>query len=332
VRTLVEAAWPGTGSVIGGFAGRAVLPRGTHEIGCGTDGAGTAAMLAGLLAAHLPSGGKYLNAVGQSAAAMSIADVYCGGSWPRYVLDTVKTGRLVPELHLKVVEGIVTACLRSGCRLIGGETAEMPGLYRYPWYLDVDVVAVGTPLVGQPFSPAYVAPGQTVYGWLSYGPGANGLSLIRRVFHLDERPAVALRTLTRRWSELGGATLADAVVRPTMLYVREMESERLAGVGFVGHAHITGGGFVDNIPRILPPGCKVVIDRSTWPRPPLFDLVQRRGRVNDAEMQRVFNNGLQVVSIVREGKPTDLRCLPVGRVERRRRGEPQVEFTGRWGW
>jgi phosphoribosylformylglycinamidine cyclo-ligase len=325
VRQLIAEAWPEMAEQIGGFAGGAVIPEGIEKIGSGCDGAGTKPLLS-VLAGQLSGSG-------QDAAAMSLVDAYVGGFRPAFLLDTVKTGKLVPNVHIEIVKGVIAACKMAGAVLLGGETAEMPGLYRYPWYFDVDTTTIG--FADPALAYAEVQPGQDIFGWPSGGLGANGLSLARKILRLTEGPAKTKKRLQRRWPELGGQTLAEALLVPTPIWIQQAEAQRQQGVKFAGHAHITGGGLTNNLPRILPPHLTARIFCDSWVRPPIFGLLQRLGNVAQPEMSRTFNNGVMMASIVVTPGPSDptfsdQNALRIGQVVRRDGTEPQVEFVGQY--
>ncbi|MFA6322024.1 MAG: AIR synthase related protein [Candidatus Buchananbacteria bacterium] len=325
VKELVRAAWPDFVQEIGGFAGGGPIPRGCKIVkGC-CDGAGTKAILSALVEDFQ---------VGQCALAMSAVDAFAAGARPVYALDTFKTGALNPEKHIEVIKSVIRGCQQAGCVLIGGETAEMPGLYRHPWMIDVDTSVIAFP--DPKLATVPIKAGHQVFGWASKGPAANGLSLIRPVFGLTERPSLARRRLEKYWPELG-CTLAKAILRPTPIHISNIDYQRQKGVIFSGHAHITGGGLVENIPRILPPDLKVRIRCHAWNRPSLFRLVQKLGNVPFEDMDRTFNQGIMMVSIVDNSGP----CLevidhPAGTVEhigevlKRKGNEPQVELVGEY--
>lgn len=328
IKARVAAAWPGGGDEIGGFAGGGPIPGGAVIVKGSTDGTGTKAILAAMTG--------ILGGIGQDAVAMTAVDAYIAGAKPWYLLDSLGVDHLEPELHIQIVESIIQGCILADCKLIGGETAELPGLYKHPWMFDLNAMAIGFPDPGLEFVP--VKPGQLVYGFLSHGLGSNGYSLAREVFKLKEKPSVAKQRLQREWPTLGG-TLAEILLRPTAIHIDLLEQLRTAGVRFAGHAHITGGGLPGNIPRILPVDCVVAIDRSKWPRPSIFPLIQKEGNVPEDDMTRTFNQGLQVVTIVDEEYeltieetlgPAMGEVWKIGRIEKRDGEEPQVRITGQF--
>ncbi len=321
IKKLVGDAWPQAEQEIGGFAGTFKFD-GPQTIGsAGSDGAGTVAILGALA--------KRPKVIGLNAAAMSVVDVYAAGYLPVALLDVLDVAKLDPEQHIGVIEGLIDGCKMAGpqCRLIGGETAEMPDVFAHEWIFNVNTTVIGQPMEG--LITKKVSAGQIVMGWPSYGFGSNGFSLIRKVYGLKQDPDETLRRLNECWSELGGP-LVDSLLVPAPIWITEIEKQRAAGIKFAAHAHITGGGLVDNIPRILPGNLKVVIDRNNIERPPIFGITQWVGNIDSKEMDRVFNQGVMLVSIVdNDGKsPKYQYGKIIGEVEERKGDEPQVQFIG----
>lgn len=321
IKERIAEAWPYDKTGIGGFAGSVGLSMlASRIVGC-SDGSGTVAIVAAL--AERPE------VIGNNAAAMSAVDAYVSGAFPVALLDVIDVAKLVPERHIGIIDGLIAACKNAGaCRLIGGETAELPDMFRHDWMVNVNTSVIAIP--DKTIVNGRVCPGHRVWGWRSEGPASNGFSLIRKIFGLNERPSRAVKRLNRYESELRG-TLADALLRPAPVWINQIETQRqVTGVSFAAHAHITGGGLVDNIPRVLPDNCKVVLDRSRWQRPPIFPLIQQMGKIDSDEMDRVFNQGLMVVSIIDPdgSEPNTPNIMPIGTVEKRADGEPQVQFVG----
>lgn len=323
IQERVAAAWPDATDEIGGFAGGVLIPSGAKEFQAGADGTGTKIILAALL--------DQFEGIGQDAVAMAAVDTYVSGVQPTAILDVIDVAKLNPDQHIKIIESIIRACKLAGCRLIGGETAELPDLFRSDWMVNINVTCIGFPQEASQTRPRpQIKPDQLVFGWPSYGPASNGFSLLRKVFQLKDGPAKTRQRLQRHNVCLG-KTLGDALLHPTPIWIKEIDEVQEKGVVFSGHAHITGGGMVGNIPRILPPNCKVVIDRSKWQRPPIFQLAQARGNINQDEMDRTFNQGVMIASIVSERAELlagHERAFQIGRVESRRGDEPQVQFQG----
>ncbi|MCE9643325.1 MAG: phosphoribosylformylglycinamidine cyclo-ligase [Candidatus Andersenbacteria bacterium] len=322
IRDRIQAAWPGAEREIGGFAGQFRLGGKYNGMAC-TDGSGTVAILCALT--------ERWETLGQNAAAMTLVDLFVAGARPNALLDVLDVAKLNPEKHIGIIDGMITGCKMadSRCMLIGGETAELPDMFAQSWMVNVNTTAIGTPRYDNGSSES-VGAGQIVCGWPSNGFGSNGFSLVRKVFGLRGDPADMLNKLDEVWSDLG-MSLADAILQPTPIWISEIENNSI-GVGLAAHAHITGGGLVGNIPRILPPDMKVVLDRSRWKRPPIFKLTQKVGDIPEEEMNRVFNQGLMMVSIARQGftRHGSQFCQDIGVVEARKGNEPQVQFIGKF--
>jgi phosphoribosylformylglycinamidine cyclo-ligase len=272
---------------VGGFAALARLPRGYREplLVTSTDGVGTKLRVAFALDRH--------DTVGIDLVAMSVNDLLTIGAEPLLFLDYFATGRLDVRRGTALVRGIARGCRQAGCSLVGGETAEMPSFYPNGEY-DVAGFAVGVVERRRLIDGSAVRPGDVLIGLPSSGLHSNGYSLVRRVLlerarlPLD-RPAPGLRT-----------ALGTELLRPTRIYVAAIRALlRDVPHGTVrAMAHITGGGLPGNLPRVLPKGCRAVIDRRTWRVPPIFRLIERLGRVSRAEMDRTFNNGIGFVIVV----------------------------------
>ena len=246
-----------------------------------TDGVGTKLRLAIETGRH--------DTVGVDLVAMCVNDLVVQGAEPLLFLDYFATGALDVEQAARVVAGIARGCERAGCALVGGETAEMPGMYGHGDY-DLAGFAVGAAERGS-LLPGGVAPGQTVLGLASSGVHSNGFSLVRRI--------VAESGLS--WDSAApfapGQTMAEALLEPTRIYVRPVLALHRAGL-LRAAAHITGGGLPGNVPRALPPGTSAVIEAQAWPRPPVMGWLAEQGRVAAAEMLRVFNCGIGMVVVV----------------------------------
>ncbi len=274
---------------LGGFAGLCGLPKGYKNpllVAC-TDGVGTKLKLAFLTGKH--------DTVGIDLVAMSVNDLVVSGAEPLLFLDYFASGHLEVGVAEQVIAGIADGCKQSGCALIGGETAELPGFYAKGEY-DLAGFCVGVVEKDKVINGSTLEPGDVLLGLASTGFHSNGYSLVRRVF-IDE----ANMDLGRKVDELGG-TLGEALLRPTRIYVRSLR--RLAASGLMkGAAHITGGGLVDNPTRMIPAGArlKLRIDMSAWPLPPLFSMIARLGNVAPEEMRRTFNMGIGMVVAVPSG-------------------------------
>jgi phosphoribosylformylglycinamidine cyclo-ligase len=274
--------------VIGKFGGFAALVRPDWAryrepvLVSSTDGVGTKLKIAFMTGVH--------DTIGIDLTAMNVNDVLTVGARPLFMLDYFATGAIEPETTRSVIGGIVRGCEIAGCALIGGETAEMPDFYA-PGEYDLAGFCVG--VVDRDMIPdsSNVKPGQAVVGLASTGLHSNGYSLVRKA--LLGKGGYAL---TDYLPDLG-RTLGEELLQPTQIYVQPV-LELLAQIRIHGMAHITGGGFIGNIPRVLPEACSVVIRRGTWEKPPIFDILQRETNLDDHEMFRTFNMGVGLVLIL----------------------------------
>ena len=267
---------------IGGFGGLFELPIDRYRrpvLVSGTDGVGTKLKLAVILDRH--------DTIGIDLVAMCVNDVLVLGAEPLYFLDYFATGRLSPEHAQSVIAGIATGCEAAGAALIGGETAEMPGIYS-PGEYDLAGFCVGVVEKDEIIDGSHIRAGDQVLGLASSGLHSNGYSLARAVL---ERSSAALD------QSIGETTLGEALLAPTRIYVRPILA-LLKAVPIHGIAHITGGGLPGNIPRILPGNCDCRIDATAWPRPEIFQWLQSEGSIDDTEMLRTFNCGIGLVIIV----------------------------------
>jgi len=263
---------------IGGFGALCELPKKYRQpvLVSGTDGVGTKLRLAFALHRH--------STVGIDLVAMSVNDVLVQGAEPLFFLDYFACGKLDHKVAANVIKGIAEGCELAGCALIGGETAEMPGMYPEGEY-DLAGFCVGVVEKDHIIDGRSIVPGDVVLGLASSGPHSNGYSLVRRIIgeeHLS-------------------SDLADALMEPTRIYVKPV-LKLAAAVPLKGLAHITGGGLVGNVPRILPKGTKAVLDRKKWPRAEIFRWLQQTGNVAEEEMFRVFNCGIGMVIVLAPDK------------------------------
>lgn len=276
-RTMI----PGVLGSIGGFGA-------LFEIGkeyknpvlvSGTDGVGTKLMLAFALNKH--------DTVGQDLVAMSVNDILVQGAKPVFFLDYYGCGKLDVDTASRVVTGIAKGCEISGCALIGGETAEMPGMYPAGEY-DLAGFAVGIVEKDEIIDGSTICAGDVVLGLASSGPHSNGFSLLRKVVEVSGAS----------WDmPFDGATLGERALEPTRIYVKSTLNV-MKEVTIKGMAHITGGGLLENIPRVLPNNTQCVIHANSWKRPAIFDWLEEKGNINRHEMHRVFNNGIGLAVIV----------------------------------
>jgi phosphoribosylformylglycinamidine cyclo-ligase len=261
---------------IGGFGALVEVPLDRYRkpvLVSGTDGVGTKLRLAIDTGRH--------DTVGIDLVAMCVNDVVVQGAEPLFFLDYFATGKLEVDVGARVIAGIVEGCVQAGCALVGGETAEMPGMYTGDDY-DLAGFCVGIVEKESIIDGSRTQAGDVVLGLPSSGPHANGFSLIRKIL------SVAGADLG---TNLEGLPLVDRLMAPTKIYVKSLLT-LIGAVPVHGLAHITGGGLVDNIPRVIPDGLEVVLERKAWRREPVFDWLQRTGNVADAEMFRVFNCGI----------------------------------------
>ncbi|AMA74226.1 phosphoribosylformylglycinamidine cyclo-ligase [Aneurinibacillus thermoaerophilus] len=284
----------------------------------GTDGVGTKLKIAFAMDKH--------DTIGIDAVAMCVNDIVVQGAEPLFFLDYLACGKVVPERIEAIVKGIADGCEQSRCALIGGETAEMPGMYDESEY-DIAGFSVGVVDADEIIDGKNIKPGDVIIGMASSGVHSNGFSLVRKVL-LDN---VGM-SLTDNVAELGG-TLGETLLTPTRIYVKSCLAllEKVRVNGFV---HITGGGFYDNIPRILPEGTAAQIEYGSWDIPPVFTLVEEKGRISKKDMFRTFNMGIGMIAIVRENEAAEaLRVLQeagekaqiIGRIVQ---GEQDVRFGG----
>jgi phosphoribosylformylglycinamidine cyclo-ligase len=267
---------------VGGFGAMIELPVGRWRqpvLVAGTDGVGTKLRLA------IDSGRH--DGVGQDLVAMCANDVVVQGAEPLFFLDYYATGRLSVEVAARVIAGIASGCQLAGCALVGGETAEMPGMYEGEDY-DLAGFCVGVVEKERIIDGARTRAGDAVIGLASSGPHSNGYSLIRRLI---------AETRADAETRIGSARLFDLLLEPTRIYVKSI-LQLLQSAEVHAIAHITGGGLTDNIPRVLPPGLGVRLDPRAWRRDPVWQWIQQSGAITDAEMHRTFNCGIGMVVLV----------------------------------
>jgi len=301
---------------IGGFGALFEISKKFKEpvLVSGTDGVGTKLKLAFHLNKH--------DTVGQDLVAMSVNDILVQGAEPLFFLDYFACGKLDVDTAATVVEGIARGCELAGCALIGGETAEMPSMYPDGEY-DLAGFAVGAVEKSQIITGQTIVPGDAVLGLASSGAHSNGYSLIRKIIERAQPDMNA---------DFHGQPFSHAVLAPTRIYVKSLLA-LMQALPVKGMAHITGGGLTENIPRVLPEGVTALIDKSSWPLPPLFQWLQKEGGVADAEMHRVFNCGIGMAVVVAaadaERAMAALRAsgetvFRIGRIETRQAGQAQT--------
>ena len=309
---------PGAVSGIGGFGGLFAPDfSGMTEpvLVSGTDGVGTKLRLAQLLDKH--------DTIGIDCVAMCVNDIICCGARPLFFLDYIAIGKNEAEKVASIVSGVAEGCVQSGCALIGGETAEHPGVMA-PEDYDIAGFAVGVVDKPKIIDGSRVREGDALIGLTSSGVHSNGFSLVRKVFDIEHAD------LGTPLDELEGKSLGEVLLAPTKLYVKALQALLEGGIGLHGASHITGGGFFENIPRMLPEGLGARIAPSAIPRQPIFDLIQKRGNISDHDMYNTFNMGLGMVlavppaeaekalSLLAAAGETDAVCI--GRVSEDARG------------
>ena len=309
---------------IGGFAG--LFSLNVHNtrnpvLVSSTDGVGTKLKIAFMLDKH--------DTIGIDLVGMCINDIIVQGATPLFFLDYLSMGKLDVNKALDIVKGISVGCQESDCSLIGGETAEMPGLYAEGEY-DLAGFVVGLADNEELLEGSEIAVGHQLIGIGSSGLHSNGYSLVRKIFFDD------LKMSVEDYVEDFGRTLGEELLEPTRIYTKTI-SNLTKDFRIYGISHITGGGLIDNIPRILPNPCKAVIDKSTWSPQPIFSYIQKAGQIADLEMMRTFNNGLGMVIVVAEEdtdevllrlKAVNETAYHIGSVEARDDQEKTVQFTG----
>ena len=248
----------------------------------GTDGVGTKLKYAFLLDKH--------DTIGIDAVAMCVNDIVCQGAKPLFFLDYYACGRLYPEAESEVVKGIADGCRQAGCALIGGETAEMPGFYPDGEY-DLAGFAVGIVDKKKVINGKSIKAGDVLVGIKSSGVHSNGYSLVRKLFGDENKEEL------EKYDERLGATVAEVLLKPTKIYVKSILS-LLEKVEVKGIAHITGGGFIENIPRILPEGVSAEIVKNSYEVPPLFKVMQEKAEITDEQIYNTFNMGIGMIVCV----------------------------------
>lgn len=271
---------------LGGFAGAFDLSgiKNMEEpvLLSGTDGCGTKVKLAFVMDKH--------DTIGIDAVAMCVNDIACSGGEPLFFLDYIACGKNYPEKIASIVSGVAEGCLQSECALVGGETAEHPGLMPENDY-DLAGFAVGVVDKKDIIDGSTIKSGDTLIGIASSGVHSNGFSLVRKVFEMTKE------SLDTYYDELG-KTLGEALIEPTRIYVKALKNVKNAGVRIKGCSHITGGGFFENVPRMLPENVRAIIKKDSYPVPALFDLIQKNGNIEEHMMYNTFNMGLGMVIAV----------------------------------
>lgn len=271
---------------IGGFGGLFSIAKAKDMeepvLVSGTDGVGTKLKIAFEMDKH--------DTIGIDAVAMCVNDVVCSGAEPLFFLDYIACGKNEPEKIAEIVSGVAEGCRQSGCSLIGGETAEMPGFYPVDEY-DLAGFTVGIMDKAKSIDGSRICDGDVLVGIASSGIHSNGYSLVRKVFDINKE------SLNKYYDELG-TTLGEALLTPTKIYVKTV-LELIKNVDVKGLSHVTGGGFIENIPRMMPKGCKINIQEGSWDIIPIFGLLEKLGNVERMSMYNTFNMGIGMVAAVK---------------------------------
>jgi phosphoribosylformylglycinamidine cyclo-ligase len=314
-------------SSIGGFAGLFKAPDRYREpvFVASADGVGTKLKLAAEL--------ERFDTVGIDCVAMVVNDLVVQGAEPIVFLDYLAMGRMDPAIATEALRGIAEGCRRAGCALLGGETATMPGVYP-PGELELVGFGVGVVERNRVIDGSSISEGDALLGIASAGLHSNGFSLVRPIL---EKAVRAGRLDWRSENEDLNGTLAAAILAPTRIYVRPVLN-LLRDFELKGLVHITGGGFAGNVPRILPKGVQARIEVASWPRPPIFDLIQHHGEISESELFRVFNCGIGMVVVLAPQQADDVierlqglgeRAYRIGRVQRCADGESPLRLVRR---
>jgi phosphoribosylformylglycinamidine cyclo-ligase len=265
--------------------------------------------------------------IGIDLVAMCVNDIIVQGAKPLFFLDYLAMGRLDNTVAEQIIQGIAHGCTQAGCALIGGETAEMPGIYQ-PGEYDLSGFAVGIVDNNKIIDGSYIRPGHQLIGLASSGIHSNGFSLVRKIFFDHCNYDVSTRI-----PELG-TSLGEELLRPTTIYVSSILN-LMRDLPIHGMAHITGGGIDENIIRVIPDACKIQVRKQSWERPVIFDLLQKLGHVSDEEMHRTFNNGIGMILVIPEKSAQDImdrlnameeRAFFIGEVIDRKENEKQVQW------
>ncbi len=280
--TLRPEVLGGLGGFSGAFSLSSIKNMEKPALVSGTDGVGTKLKLAFLMDKH--------DTVGIDCVAMCVNDIACAGGEPLFFLDDIACGKNYPEKIAAIVKGVAKGCKQAGAALIGGETAEHPGLMPAEEY-DLAGFAVGVVDEKNLITGAAIKPGDVLVGIASSGDHSNGFSLIRKVFDMT------VESLDTYYDELG-STLGETLLTPTIIYVKALKSIQEAGVVIKGCSHITGGGFYENIPRMLPENIHAVVEKDSYPLPPIFKLLAQKGQLEERMMYNTYNMGLGMVLAV----------------------------------
>ncbi|WP_302496347.1 phosphoribosylformylglycinamidine cyclo-ligase [uncultured Flavonifractor sp.] len=284
IKPMVESTYiPGVMGTLGGFGGLFAPDMAGMKkpvLVSGTDGVGTKLRLAQLMNKH--------DTIGIDCVAMCVNDIICGGATPLFFLDYIACGKNDPARIADIVAGITEGCRQAGCALVGGETAEHPGLMAEDDY-DVAGFSVGIVDEEKIIDGKALAAGDTLIGLASTGVHSNGFSLVRKVLDVEHAD------LTSPMEELGGKSLGETLLTPTRIYVKAILALLKGGIDVHAISHITGGGFYENVPRMMTEGLTARIDLSTFPRLPIFDLIEKKGGIPTRDMYNTFNMGIGMI-------------------------------------
>ena len=312
-KTMRPEVLGGLGGFSGAFSLAAIKDMEKPVLVSGTDGVGTKLKLAFLMDQH--------DTVGIDCVAMCVNDIACAGGEPLFFLDYIACGKNYPEKIAAIVKGVAEGCRQAGAALIGGETAEHPGLMPQEEY-DLAGFAVGVADEKNLITGAKIEPGDVLVGLASSGVHSNGFSLVRKVFDMTREG------LSTYYEELG-ATLGEVLLTPTRIYVKALKSIKEAGITIKGCSHITGGGFYENIPRMLPEGVCAVVENDSYPVPAIFKLLQEKGKLEEKMMYNTYNMGLGMVlavsaqdagDVVKAAGAVGEKAYIVGRIEAGEKG------------
>ena len=284
IKPMVESTYiPGVLGTLGGFGGMFAPDMAGMKkpvLVSGTDGVGTKLRLAQLMNKH--------DTIGIDCVAMCVNDIICGGAAPLFFLDYIACGKNDPVRIAEIVTGITEGCRQSECALVGGETAEHPGLMPDEDY-DVAGFSVGIVDEEKIIDGKHLAQGDVLIGLASTGVHSNGFSLVRKVFDVEHAD------LTSPMEELGGKSLGETLLTPTRIYVKAIQAVLKAGVDIKAVSHITGGGFYENVPRMMTEGLTAQIKLDSFPRLPIFDLIEKKGGIPERDMYNTFNMGIGMI-------------------------------------
>lgn len=302
---------------LGGFAGAFDLSKikdyDEPVLLSGTDGCGTKVKLAFVMDKH--------DTIGIDAVAMCVNDIACSGGEPLFFLDYIACGKNYPEKIATIVSGVANGCIQSECALVGGETAEHPGLMLEDEY-DLAGFAVGVVDKKDIIDGSTICDGDVLIGIASSGVHSNGFSLVRKVFEMTKE------SLDTYYDELN-TTLGEALIAPTRIYVKALKNIKTNGIRIKGCSHITGGGFFENVPRMLPENARAIIKKDSYPIPAIFDLIAKKGHIEEKMMYNTFNMGLGMVIAVDKNdvektmtaiKEAGEECFIVGHIEKGNKG------------